>query len=230
MNKSEQINELAKALSAAQTKMNGALKDSKNPFFKSSYADLSQVMGAFQEFFAPEGLSVSHLLTGKTISTILMHGSGQFISSETELPVTKQNDPQALGSSITYMRRYALAAITGIFQTDDDGEKAMGRNHEEPKKIKNETHIVPPPVSNGFAPEPAPTFMAPKAEVVGPSRDQLKKKVQSEQKRLGWKGPELNKFISDNFHKSSTELTDFEMEMLVSSLEKQKPEQPTWEG
>lgn len=128
MNKSEQINELAKALGTAQVEMNGAYKDSKNPFFKSSYADLKQVMSVFQEYYAPKGLAVTQLVGIGEIETVLMHQSGQFIATSCALPVSKQNDPQALGSSISYMRRYALSAILGIYQTDDDGEAAMDRN------------------------------------------------------------------------------------------------------
>lgn len=132
MNKSEQINELAKALSTAQVEMNGAYKDSKNPFFKSSYADLKQVMSVFQEYYAPKGLAVTQLVGLGEIETVLMHSSGQFVSTSCTLPVAKQNDPQALGSSISYMRRYALSAILGIYQTDDDGEAAMSRPSPAP--------------------------------------------------------------------------------------------------
>ena len=62
MNKSESIGNLAKALGAAQMEMNGAYKDSKNPFFKSNYADLKQVMQVFQTYYAPKGLAVSQLV------------------------------------------------------------------------------------------------------------------------------------------------------------------------
>jgi len=127
MNKSDNINELAKALSAAQIEMSGAYKDSKNPFFKSNYADLKQVMQVFQTYYAPRGLAVSQLVGLGEIETILMHESGQYISTTCLLPLAKQNDPQAMGSSISYMRRYALSAVLGVYQTDDDGEGAMQR-------------------------------------------------------------------------------------------------------
>ena len=126
------INELAKALSLAQIEMNGAFKDAKNPFFKSNYADLKQVMQVFQTYYAPKGLAVAQLVSGKCLKTILMHTSGQSISSEGEIPIAKPNDPQAFGSALTYMRRYTLAAIIGCYQTDDDAELAMGRT-EAPK-------------------------------------------------------------------------------------------------
>jgi hypothetical protein len=138
MNKSENINELAKALSAAQIEMSGAYKDSKNPFFKSSYADLKQVMQVFQTYYAPKGLAVSQLVGLGEIETILMHESGQYISTICLLPLAKQNDPQAMGISISYMRRYALSAVLGVYQTDDDGEGAMNR-----KNAQNNSRIIP---------------------------------------------------------------------------------------
>jgi len=127
MEKSEQINDLASALCKAQDQMSGATKDSKNPFFKSSYADLSSVVKAVKQPFADNGLSYSQFpiyeekLVG--VETILMHSSGQWISSKLLLPMTKQ-DPQAAGSAITYARRYALQAIAGIPSEDDDGNSA----------------------------------------------------------------------------------------------------------
>jgi hypothetical protein len=146
MNKSEQIGALAKALGESQKAMNGAYKDSKNPFFKSSYADLKQVMQVFQTYYAPNGLAVSQLVGQDGIETILMHESGQWVSSVCALPIAKANDPQAMGSSISYMRRYSLSAVLGVYQTDDDGEAAMERpdyrtlspTHQPiPSKIEN---------------------------------------------------------------------------------------------
>ena len=127
MDKSESIKELAGALSKAQNEMSGAAKDSKNPFFKSSYADLGAVVRAIKESFATNGLSYSQfplMEEGKVgVETILIHSSGEWISSVLLLPITKQ-DPQAAGSAITYARRYALQAIAGIPSEDDDGNHA----------------------------------------------------------------------------------------------------------
>ena len=119
MKKSPVIDELAIALCKAQSEMGGAVKDAKNPFFKSSYADLTSVIKAIKEPFANNGLSyVQFPITseggrGIGVKTILMHTSGQFLSEEFYLPTVKQ-DPQSGGSCITYARRYALQAMAGI--------------------------------------------------------------------------------------------------------------------
>ena len=127
MNKSESIKEIAAALNKAQAEMSGAKKSASNPFFKSKYADLGAVVEAIKVAFADNGLSYSQFpifLDGKVgVETILMHSSGEWLSSELYLPMTKQ-DPQAAGSAITYARRYALQAIAGIPSDDDDGNEA----------------------------------------------------------------------------------------------------------
>ena len=132
MSKSENINELWTALCKAQSEMGGAVKDAKNPFFKSSYADLTSVIKAIKEPFANNGLSYAQFPVtseggkGIGVKTILMHTSGQFLESEFYLPTVKQ-DPQSGGSCITYARRYALQSMAGIPTADDDAESSMLR-------------------------------------------------------------------------------------------------------
>ena len=132
MNKSESIDKLAAAQCKAQAEMGGAVKDAKNPFFKSSYADLTSVIIAIKEPFANNGLSYSQFPVtsegggGIGVVTILMHTSGQWLESEFYLPLAKK-DPQGGGSAITYARRYALQAMAGIPTADDDAEAAMMR-------------------------------------------------------------------------------------------------------
>lgn len=127
MNKSESVAELAKALCKAQDEMGGAVKSSANPFFKSSYSALPEVIKAIKEPFCNHGLSYSQFpifedgMAG--VITILMHTSGEWLESKLLLPVTKK-DPQATGSAITYARRYALQSIAGIPSEDDDGNAA----------------------------------------------------------------------------------------------------------
>lgn len=132
MQTSESINDLATALSKAQGEITGALKDSANPFFKSKYADLASCWDACRVPLSKNGLSV---VQGMQVSdgslhliTRLLHNSGQWISSVT--PVAPKDDSaQAMGSALTYARRYALTAMVGVAQVDDDGNQASGRPH-----------------------------------------------------------------------------------------------------
>jgi hypothetical protein len=144
MNKSENIQDLAKALCAVQSKIKGAQKDSKNPFFDSKYADLQSVWDSCRELLGANGLSIAQTFepceNGVVVTTTLLHSSGQWLSGSLRLPAVKQ-DPQAYGSAITYGRRYALAAMIGIYQTDDDAEGSMIR---EPKPESKNTPAKQP--------------------------------------------------------------------------------------
>lgn len=137
---SEQINELAESLSKAQGLIEGAAKDSKNPFFKSSYADLHSVMACAREPLASNGLSVvqpTQVIDGQLcLITMLMHKSGQWIKSVMPLVLAK-NDPQSVGSALTYFRRYCYASLCGVAQMDDDAETSMDRKKPEPAKSVN---------------------------------------------------------------------------------------------
>lgn len=131
MNQSQSIANLAGALAKAQAKIRGAVKDSANPFFKSSYADLQSVWDACRGPLTENGLCVIQTTDenaqGTQLVTTLAHESGEFVSGR--MPVLPlKNEPQAIGSAISYARRYALAAIVGVYQTDDDAETAQARN------------------------------------------------------------------------------------------------------
>jgi hypothetical protein len=130
MIQSESIANLTLALSIVQGKMTHAIKDSANPFFKSKYADLESVWDACRSLLADNGLAIlqfpglySELDKSMSLTTIISHKSGEYISQEMSVPVTKA-DAQGAGSAITYMRRYALAAVVGVVQADDDGNAA----------------------------------------------------------------------------------------------------------
>lgn len=130
---------LYKALSKAQHEIVGAKKDSANPFFKSKYADLASCWDACREALTKNGLSVIQLpqRSGEklvTLQTILAHESGESISSTFSMPM-KDDSPQSYGSTLTYARRYALAAIVGIAQVDDDAESGMYREPPPAKMI-----------------------------------------------------------------------------------------------
>ena len=131
MRQSDSLDKLAPAMAKAQADMGGAVKDSTNPFFKSKYADLTSVWQACKDALHTNGISVIQSPCDREgrigVETMLLHSSGQFVSGEFTIGVKKADDPQADGSSITYARRYALAAFVGVCPTDDDGEGAMHR-------------------------------------------------------------------------------------------------------
>jgi hypothetical protein len=128
-----EIKNIAKALVLAQKEMGNAKKDSNNPFFKSKYADLNSIREACMPALNENGISVLQptvQIEGKNfVKTILLHESGESIDCLTEILFSRQNDPQAQGSGITYARRYGLQSLICIGAEDDDGNKAS----EKPK-------------------------------------------------------------------------------------------------
>lgn len=128
MQKSESIKELASALIQVQKKLPKVEKTKTNPFFSSKYVPLEEVMPKALEVLNKNGLTliqtVGYNLNGSTLTTMLVHTSGEWISDEQPLLLAK-NDPQGQGSAITYARRYALMSAVGIVaDQDDDGTKA----------------------------------------------------------------------------------------------------------
>jgi hypothetical protein len=127
MNRSESLKEIAPALVKAQTKIKAALRDSTNPHFRSKYADLSSVVDAVKSPLLECGISflqgVQDAEGGVAVETMLLHTSGEWISSTLRIPAVKQ-DAQGYGSAITYGRRYGLQAMCGVPAEDDDGNAA----------------------------------------------------------------------------------------------------------
>lgn len=150
---SQEIGELAKALASAQSEMLAAAKDGINPFFKgpdkpkgSSYATLASVWDACRGPLTKNGLSVSQLPVSNNgtvgVVTTLMHGSGQWMRAVLFAKPDKDT-PQALGSAITYVRRYALAAVVGVAPEDDDGNEASGKTDGDRARKANEVSAKP---------------------------------------------------------------------------------------
>jgi hypothetical protein len=142
----QQNGELAKAFARAYADVQNVVKNKENPHFKSNYADLGAVLDTVKDTFAKHELAVyqapgrlADLGGGKfavTVASILMHSSGQMLSIETQVPLGDKFTAQAAGGAITYARRYALAAIAGIAQVDDDGNEASGTT-ERPRRGKS---------------------------------------------------------------------------------------------
>lgn len=133
---SDSIDQLATALAKAQGEMPPAIKNSKNPFFKSMYADFEAIVAASRPALVKYGLSVTqppHIDVDGYLITLLLHASGQWIKSKAKYNPPK-NDVQSLSSYNTYLKRMCYTNIVGVAtaDNDDDGEAAMPRNQPAP--------------------------------------------------------------------------------------------------
>lgn len=131
MKTSESINELASALAKAQAMMKPAKKSEENPYFKSHYADLANIVENDRKALTANGLSVvqgASTADVVIVTTRLMHSSGQWIE-ETLSASPKDMGPQAVGAVVTYLRRYGYASLVcSTAEGEDlDGEDAEGR-------------------------------------------------------------------------------------------------------
>ena len=126
----QSVNQIAPALLKAQRKIGAAKKETANPFFRSKYADLGSVMEACKEALNDEGIvvlqPVSSDNTGHYVETILLHESGESLTSKMRLELSK-TDMQQLGSAISYARRYGLQSMMFIPAEDNDAEGTMNR-------------------------------------------------------------------------------------------------------
>jgi len=153
---SDTIAKVASALVKAQSEMSNAVKDARNPFFKNTYANLNSVREACLPALNKYGISAVQptvVVDGKKyVQTLLLHESGEFISSLTEILTAKENDAQQQGGGITYARRYGLQALVNLGDTDNDGETAVGRN-TIPEKVtatKQDQPAAKAPASSSF--------------------------------------------------------------------------------
>jgi len=139
MNKSETITELAKALVKFNSEVNKIAKDADNPFFKNNYATLDTIIDEIRPILSKHGLSIMQIPSGDgqnvTLKTLLLHETGEWLESDELTMKPVKNDPQAVGSCITYARRYSLAAFLSLNTgEDDDGNGATyGKDKPKPK-------------------------------------------------------------------------------------------------
>ena len=165
MKTSESIAALAAALAKAQGEIDTAKKDANNPHFKTKYADLASVWDACRGALSKNSVAVVQApgtddSGAVTMTTTLAHSSGEWMSSTMACKPAKQ-DAQAIGSVITYLRRYALASMVGVAPEEDDGNAASGRGdmaptgRQKPQEQDNRPAAPPPPAA-----EPIVLFLA----------------------------------------------------------------------
>jgi hypothetical protein len=164
MNASSELKELATALAKAQGEFQNVTRGERvdTGKFKYTFADLASILDSTRVVLAKYGLSISTTMvpgeeTMVTLETVLMHSSGQWLSSITTLPAGQ--GPQAFGSAVTYGRRYAITAILNLATEDDDGQAAQ-QTH-----VPKAAHAYKKPfqATQGTKPEPQPV---PAAQVV----------------------------------------------------------------
>ncbi|PHC14341.1 ERF family protein [Bacillus toyonensis] len=148
MNKSETITELAKALVKFNSEVNKIAKDADNPFFKNNYATLDTIIDEIRPILSKHGLSIMQIPSGDgqnvTLKTLLLHESGEWLESDELTMKPVKNDPQAVGSCITYARRYSLAAFLSLNTgEDDDGNGASGKDDDGKPKGKSNSGQAP---------------------------------------------------------------------------------------
>lgn len=151
MNKSEQTNEIFKAISAAQGEFLTVEKSSTNPHFKSKFAPLDNIIEMLRPILPKHGLSFVQFTDitdgGIVVETVITHESGQWVSGSLKMPATKQ-DPQGYGSALTYGRRYGLSAAFGIASDEDvDGnnadEKPGSKTEQKQKNQQQQVELTP---------------------------------------------------------------------------------------
>lgn len=136
----KELDKLAPALVSLQADLVPVAKSASNPFFKSKYAPLNEVMANVQPLLAKHKLAISQFLTNlngeSAMRTILLHESGQYIEDVQPLLIVKQ-DPQSQGSATTYARRYGVMSVLGVVADDDDDGNKATQAYNKPKEVRD---------------------------------------------------------------------------------------------
>ena len=135
-----------KKLFEAKKEIGKISKDSKNPFFKSKYFDINSLLEHVEPILQKHDLLLLQpILEGKVITELIDN-------SEITLPTL--NDPQKLGSAVSYYRRYTAQSLLGLQATDDDANLASGKNTTPKPPVKKAIENGrPAPAKEWFTPE-----------------------------------------------------------------------------
>lgn len=170
MKTSEQIDKILPDLFKAKSEMKALSKDANNPYFSSKYTDLNTVLEGVEPLLNKYNMLLLQPVNGSSVESMILHISGQFVSSEMTMVLGK-NTMQEAGSAVSYARRYTLVSLLSLKQVDDDANLSSGlvkdfakpafapkaeKKVEEPKtapkqELPKETASSPKPVSNGTA-------------------------------------------------------------------------------
>ena len=224
---SETIGKLAEALAKAQGSMSAAAMDGNNPHFRSRYATLTSVWDACRKPLTDNGLSVVQAFRVDDnglllLVTKLCHTSGEWMVSEYPVTPTK-NDPQGLGSAVTYARRYTLSSLVGVVADDDDDGNAASGQQAPARQANGNGKPAPVQVATGNgAPGQAPQNGS---AADAPSDKQQKALHAKGMDYYGsadvWKlkRAELVKAVTKGRSESASDLTKAEMKVLLDGLD-----------
>lgn len=139
MEHSESIKFIAAALAEFQAEIKDPSRDGENPHFRSKYVQIDGLLAAVRPILAKHGLSVIQSTGGNgqdiSVSTMVMHKSGEWVQTDALVLKAVKADPQGAGSAVTYGRRYSLSAALGVaWDDDDDGNAASTPPKAAPKK------------------------------------------------------------------------------------------------
>lgn len=143
MKHSESIKQIAAALAAFQAEVKDPTRNGENPHFKSKYVQLDGLLAAVRPILANHGLSLMQSTGGDgvniSVSTLIMHTSGEWIETEPLVLKAQQATPQGAGSACTYGRRFSLSAALGVAWDDDDDGNAASAPKSAPKAKAKDT-------------------------------------------------------------------------------------------
>ncbi len=176
MNHSESIKQIAAALAAFQREVKDPTRNGENPHFKSKYVQLDGLLAAVRPILANHGLSLMQSTGGDgvniSVSTLIMHTSGEWIETEPLVLKAQQATPQGAGSACTYGRRFSLSAALGVAWDDDDDGNAASAQKPAPK-----AEDKPAPKTED---KPAPKAKAGKADSRAEYMAKIKAAMQSQ--------------------------------------------------
>jgi hypothetical protein len=119
-------------LADAKAEIGAISKDSTNPFYKSKYFDINNLLAHVEPILHKNGLvCLQPIIEGNVVTQIIDVDSEQVI--ESAIPLTDERDPQKLGSQISYFRRYSLSSLLAIQAEDDDGNSAKPKPQQKPE-------------------------------------------------------------------------------------------------
>lgn len=217
--KSESIANLAIALVKFNTEVTTISKDAENPFFKNDYATLDHIMNEVRPTLSKHGLSILQLPSGDgtnvSMKTLILHESGEWLESEALIMKPVKNDPQSVGSCITYARRYSIASVLSLSTgEDDDGNAAT--HTTQPKKTQETRNTQSN--TNTSSQQQTPTT----SQNVKLATESQVKLLRMKRKFAGW---DSNEFINAHFGwdiNSLTEVPASEVNKLIQFLDQNK--------